>query len=61
MEQVQVFLKIVGCFYMVCILVFEKHGLDLVLVKVITTVMVLRHLMCTHLTNFEFVGVHGHR
>ena len=50
------FLRILG-FHNVCILVVAKHGLNLVLVKGITTVMVLRHLLYAHLTNFEFVGV----
>ena len=42
---------------MICILVFTNHGLIFVLVKKITTVVVLKHLIYIHLTNFEFVGV----
>ena len=37
--------------------VYAIHGWSFVLVKGITTVMVLRHLLYAHLTNFEFVGV----
>ena len=44
-------------FLHVCIVVFAKYGLNFVLVKGITTVMVLRHLLYAHLTNFEFVDV----
>ena len=44
-------------FLHICILVFAKYGLNFVLVKGITTVMVLRHLLYAYLTNFEFVGV----
>ena len=35
-------------------LFFAKHGLIFVLVKGITTEMVLRHLLYAHLINFEF-------
>ena len=42
---------------MICMLDFAIHEKNLVLVKGITTVMVLRHLLYAHLTNFEFVGV----
>ena len=44
-------------FLHVCIFVLAKHGLNLVFVKGITTVMVLRHLLYPHLTKFEFVVV----
>ena len=33
------------------------HGWSFVLVKGITTVMVLKHLLYAHLANFEFVDV----
>ena len=44
-------------FLVICTFVFANHGLIFVLVKEITTMMVLRHLLYAHLTNFEFVGV----
>ena len=53
------------CFFENCLMflhdlhffVYAKHGLSFVLVKGVTTMMVLRHLLYAHWTNFEFVGV----
>ena len=42
---------------MICMLGFAIHGMNLVFVKGITTVMVLRDVLYAHLINFEFVGV----
>ena len=55
--ELHVLLRIVWHFYTICTFVFANHGLIFVLVKMITTVMVLRHLLFVHLTNFEFVDV----
>ena len=57
MEESQVLLRIVWCFFMICTFVFANHGLIFVLVKRITTMVVLRYLMYIHLTKFEFVSV----
>ena len=42
-------------------LVFAKHELIFVLVKEITTVMVLKHLMYAHLLTLCLWVLHGHR